>query len=104
MKKRERTLRRELERSHEKLAHARQKLAALEPGGSPERPAAVESASQIEGRAEQLECLRCGGALKVKEHRAIVHPRAGSLREIELRCPACGKARLAYFRVGASLH
>jgi hypothetical protein len=104
LKKRERTTRRLLERDAEKLARAREKLAALEEGGSPERPAEVGSASQIEGRASQLECLACGELLKVKEHRAISHPTAGALRELELGCPRCRRRRVAYYRVGPRLN
>jgi hypothetical protein len=104
MTKRPRALRRELARSEDKLARARERLAALEAGGTPAHPAAVESASQVEGRAEQLECLRCAGALRVVEHRARVDPRAGSVREVQLRCAACGAERLAYFRIASALH
>lgn len=102
-KKRERTLRRELSREQEKLAEARIKLAALEVGGSPERAEPVDSASQVEGRAEALACLRCETPMKVREHRALHHP-TGTLREIELGCPRCGARRLHYYRVGPTLN
>jgi hypothetical protein len=104
MTKRPRAARRELARSQDALERARAKLAALEAGGTPSHPAAVESASQVEGRAEQLGCLRCAGALRVVEHRARVDPRAGSVREVQLRCSACGAERLAYFRIAPRLH
>ena len=101
-KKRERTTRRENERDLDKLEAARTKLAALEVGGSPERPAEVDSASQIEGRAEALPCFRCDHALKIVEHRALHHSSSGSVRELALACPKCGTKRRAYFRVRAA--
>jgi len=100
-KKRERTSRREAARDQDKLAEARGKLAALEVGGSPERPDEVDSASQIEGRAEMLTCHRCEHALKVQEHRALHHHASGSVRELALICPQCGAKRRAYYRVRA---
>lgn len=103
MTKRERTKRREVMRGLEKLADARTKLAALEPGGTPERPLEVDAASQIEGRAESMACLRCEGELRVFEHRSIVHPKVGGLREVELACKACGQHRTVWYRVGRLL-
>lgn len=103
IKKRERTVRRASAREADKLFDARTKLAALEPGGSPTRPFAVGSASQIEGRAEQIECLRCGAPSKIAEHRAVHHPDAGSVRELDLRCPRCGERRTVWFRVVSPL-
>lgn len=103
MKKRERTKRREVLRGLDKLAGVREKLAALEPGGSPERPLEVESASQVEVRAAALPCLRCESALRIGEHRSTVHPRAGALREVELACRACGAKRTVWLRVGPLL-
>ena len=47
MAKRSRTERREREREAKKLAEARVKLAALEPGGAPDRPVEVTSASGV---------------------------------------------------------
>jgi hypothetical protein len=102
-KKRDRTHRRELSREQDKLTEARIKLAALEVGGSPERPAQVDSASQIEGRAETLGCLRCETPMKIREHRALHHV-TGTLREVELSCPRCGARRLTYYRVGPTLN
>lgn len=100
MKKRERSKRREVMRDLEKLAATREKLAALEPGGGPERPLEVSSASQVEVRATGLACLRCDGALRLVEHRSVVHPRAGALREVELSCRTCSARRLIWLRVG----
>ena len=103
MTKRERTKRREVLRGLEKLAAAREKLAALEPGGSPERPLEAGSASQVELRAAANTCLRCESALRVHEHRSVTHARAGALREVELACRICGAQRTIWLRVGPLL-
>jgi hypothetical protein len=97
-KPRPRTERREAARSQEKLARAREKLARLEPGGSPERPIALESASQVEVHAGSLRCARCDGALRVDEHlaRTLGDQR---LRLVRLVCPRCGARRDAWFRL-----
>ncbi len=95
-------MRREASRDLDALAEARRKLAALEVGGSPERATELDSASQIEGRAEALTCFRCEHSLKLLEHRALHHPSAGSVRELSLACPQCGTRRVAYFRVRAA--
>ena len=102
-KKRTRTVQRELVRTNDKLAEARAKLAALEPGGSAERPEIVDSASQIEIRAQALTCHRCEARSKVREHR-VVHTSAGPIREVELACPRCASVRLHYYRVGPILN
>jgi uncharacterized protein with PIN domain len=103
MKKRDRTLRREAERDAEKLADARQKLALLEQGGSPERPIRVDSASQIELRVESMRCARCDGELKVHEHVARVV--AGqSLRMVDARCKRCGTRREVWLVIAHDLN
>jgi hypothetical protein len=53
-----------------RLADARERLARHEPGGSPALPIDVESASQIEVRAEGTPCLRCQAPNRVDEHTA----------------------------------
>ena len=97
-KPRARTARREAERDAQKLADARTRLAFLEPGGAPERPIDVTSASQVEPRVESLSCPRCEGRLRVDEHRAgSVHGEL--LREVIAKCRACGAARTVWMRV-----
>lgn len=93
-----RNQRRARERAQAKLVARRQRLAALEPGGSPERPLDVESASLIEVRAEATPCLRCEGRPRVDEHRAET---AGEqrLRVVTVRCSRCGEQRIFYFRI-----
>lgn len=99
MAKRARTERREAARAAEKLVLQREKLAALEPGGTPTRPIAVTTASVIEPHARALACLRCGeSGVRLEEHdaREIDGHR---LRVVRLACPLCGARRVIYFRI-----
>ncbi len=95
-------LRRAMARADDKLALARERLAALEPGGSPERPIEVASASLVEPRAQSAPCLRCGGPLRIDEHTA---ESIGGLRlrVVHARCAQCASPRLLYYRVGSAL-
>lgn len=95
---RTRTLRRNLERSQDKLAEARRKLLAISPGGSPELPLEVASAAVIEGRAESVPCPDCEGPLRVQEHAALEHE-GTLLREVELACRRCGGPLTLFFRI-----
>jgi hypothetical protein len=95
---RPRTELRELERQQEKLWHAREKLALLEPGGTPERPLDVRSASVVEARAEAEPCLRCGQPVRCEEH-TVLKTRNGLVRVTKLRCPSCAATRELYFRI-----
>ncbi len=104
---RPRTERRAAERAGVKLADARMKLALLEPGGSPERPIEVTSASVVEPHAASLPCAACGERTRVDEHVALTvgddrgTPR--SLRVAKVRCTRCGTRRAIYFRLGTTL-
>jgi hypothetical protein len=93
-----RSVLRKLARSDDKIAEARAKLALLEPGGAPDRPMMVESASLVELRAEGLPCVVCGGRLDVKEHDAEEIDGA-PLRIVRLACRACGAPRVVFFRI-----
>jgi hypothetical protein len=101
-KRRARTERREQERAMEKLARDREKLARVEAGGSPERPIAPESASQVEVHARSLRCVRCDDELRLDEHlaRSVGEQR---LRLVRLTCPSCGARREAWFRIAPAL-
>jgi hypothetical protein len=81
-----------------KLGRDRERLAALEPGGSPDRPILVQSAAVIEIRARAQRCLRCDGGLALDEHAAITVG-THSLRVTHLRCTQCGTARQIYFEI-----
>lgn len=99
---RARTARRDAERDRAKLAHARRRLLLLEPGGSPERPLEVTSASVIETRATSTRCPDCEGSLRVDEH--LARAQAGALlRQVRLRCRDCGGAVQLFFRITEAL-
>lgn len=102
-KPRARTELRERARQSEKLFAARSKLAALEPGGSPERPLEVSSASIVESRAETEPCLRCDARVRCDEHTTLASER-GLLRVVHLRCPSCGATRTMYLQIASTLH
>lgn len=104
MKKRprERSLRRQNERLADKLAAAKEKLARLEPGGSPQNALEVPSASVVEQVTESVACLRCGASVRADDHRALVLG-ARRLRVVTSVCIQCGAARVWYFRLGTPL-
>jgi hypothetical protein len=84
------------------LAAARERLARLQPGGSPALPIDVESASQIEVRALGTPCLRCQGSNRLDEHtaeRRQVGGLARAVRVVRVHCGHCGAPRVFYFRV-----
>ncbi len=102
--KRPRTLAREAVREAKKLVEAREKLAALEPGGAIERPLAVPSASLVEARAIATGCLACDGTLEVVDHRAH-HAGTALVREVVVQCRRCSRRRGVWLRVApATLH
>lgn len=105
--KRDRTIRREVEREGVKLAQARLELAMLEAGGSAARPIEVTSASIIEPHAAGIECAACGGSCRVEDHSAATLPDSNgtprSLRVVRVRCVRCGIAREIFFRIAAPL-
>jgi hypothetical protein len=96
--KSERAERRARQRAIEKLARQRERLARLEPGGSAGRPIEVDTAAVIETRAESGECLRCGEAVRVIDHRAETHDGA-RVRVVVVRCSQCGAERTSYFTI-----
>lgn len=83
-----------MQRELTKLEDAREKLARLSPGGAPERPIDVESASTVETRALALGCARCEGELRLEAHDAVA-----GLRRVRARCKACGTAREVWLRI-----
>jgi hypothetical protein len=109
MAKRPRTERREAARDAAKTARVRMKLAALEPGGAPDRPIEVTSASIIEPQASSTTCAACGNeGVRVEEHVARTIEGTGSeparrLRVVHVMCPRCGSRREIYFRIGTVL-
>jgi hypothetical protein len=96
--KRARTLRRESARKADALSQSRERLFALTPGGSPDKPIDVDSAAVVEIRARSVPCPRCGGEHSVDEH-AAVSAHGERLRETRLRCRKCGSRRSLWFRL-----
>ncbi len=93
-----RTKRREAERAAVKDVRARERVAALEPGGAADRPVEVASASVVEAHARATRCPQCGGALRVEEHVAV--ELAGRrLRVARVACLTCGARRSLYYRI-----
>jgi hypothetical protein len=97
--KRARTVRREAERAAVSLARDRERLFALEPGGSPERPIDVQAVSVVELRAVAVRCPRCDGEHRVDEHAAVTTEGGARLREMRLACRECGSKRSLWFRL-----
>ena len=98
--KRERTARREAARAGVKLGKDRERLFALEPGGSSERPIDVEAPSVVEVRARSIPCPLCSGDHELVEHAAVTTAH-GALREARLRCRKCGSRRSLWFRLAS---
>jgi len=92
---RKRTSRRAQEREARQLVRDREKLAALVPGGSAERPIVVTSAAVIEVRANAQKCPQCDGWYSIDEHAA---PSAG-LRRVDVTCRQCHVSRSLWFRI-----
>jgi len=79
------------------LVRDREKLAALSPGGSAERPIPVPTSALIEIRIRSLPCAQCGGPYKIREHRSA----GGGLRDVSVVCEQCHVARVLWFRIVA---
>lgn len=97
-----RASRRALVRTNEKLARDLERLWRVSPGGSPERPIELVSASQVEIQASSTLCPLCEGALRVEEHAAVTVG-ASRLRVARVICLVCGVRRSIYFRLGSPL-
>jgi hypothetical protein len=90
-----RTERRRAERSARELVRDREKLAALSPGGSAERPIAVPSAAVVEIRARAMPCPQCEGRYRIREHRSA----GPGVREVSVVCERCHVARVLWFKI-----
>lgn len=91
-----RTKRRADVRKMQGLVRDQIRLAALEPGGSAERPIGVVSASLVEPHARSTPCPLCGGAVRVLEHEA-----RADQRQVHVLCTQCGVRRIVHFRIEA---
>ena len=85
-------------REQEKLVRDLERLARLEPGGSPERPMVIESPAVVDIRAEAKPCPLCNGPLHLEEHTAVQIDGV-RLRVAEVLCTLCGTRRSLYFRL-----
>jgi hypothetical protein len=101
-KTRARTERRVRERAARELVRDRQKLAALLPGGSPERPIAVTSAAVIVPRVRSTPCPLCQGDVRV-DHESAESRNGRLLHAAHVTCVRCGVARVLWFEVAPSL-
>jgi hypothetical protein len=93
-----RALRRAEAREHAKLVRELDRLAALRPGGSAERPLVVESPAQVEPIAAASPCPLCGATQRLVEHTAE-EADGVRLRVARLLCTMCGVPRALYFRL-----
>ena len=99
---RPRTERRERERELRRSVRERERLAAAAPGGWPEHPIVVTSASVIEGTARATPCVQCGAELVLGEHAAEAHG-GQPLRVVRLVCRLCHAPRALWFRIETTL-
>jgi len=97
-KRPERTARRQSERAARQLVRDRERLAALVPGGAPDRPIEVASSSVIEARARGQRCPQCDGSYRIVDHQA----ESAALRVVEVSCQTCGVTRRLWFRIAAT--
>jgi len=97
-----RNLSRLFRRKQDKLVEDRERLAGLEPGGSPERPILLEAASQLTLRTQSFTCLACDGPLRYVEDRVL--ELNGELRRAAMaECKQCGKRREVWFQIVVKL-
>lgn len=86
-----------------KLARAKLRLAALEPGGAPAHPIEVASASVIEPYAASMPCAACDAAgVRVEEH-AATSVAERPLRTVRVLCMRCAVRREVWFRITTAL-
>lgn len=95
-------VRRDLARRSASFAAAVESLARLAPGGSPDHPLELSSASQVEPHAQSTPCPVCSGELRVVEHEAVVLS-GRRLRVVHVRCHHCAAERQLHFRIGTAL-
>ena len=101
-KTRPRTERRVRERAARELVRDRQKLAALQPGGAPERPIEVPSAAVIPPRARATPCPLCEGTLRV-DHETAETRQGRLVHAAHVTCTRCGVPRALWFHVAPPL-
>ena len=82
-------------RTAQRVELARERLAALSPGGSPDRAIPVVSAAVIEVRAGAMACPHCTGSYRILEHS---RPVPGA-RRVDVVCRRCSTPRTLWFRI-----
>jgi hypothetical protein len=95
---------RQQQRALRKTVRQLERLATELPGGSPERPIDVASASVVETKARAVPCIQCEAVeMELRGDKAASTAR-GVLREVAMVCRQCHAARAVWFRVatGAS--
>ncbi len=98
---RPRRLKREQQRALRKSVRQLERLAAELPGGSPERPIDVASASVVETKARATPCLQCQALeMEIRADHATSTTR-GVLRELAMVCRRCHAPRAVWFRLTA---
>lgn len=101
MTQRKRTARRSSEREQAKIKRDLLRLAALAPGGSPERPILISSPSEVEVHAGCMPCPVCQSGVKVEEHAAETVS-GMRLRVARVVCSFCHERRNVYFQLEAA--
>lgn len=102
MATRKRTERRIAERAAVKGAKERLALAERLPGGAPDHPIRVKSASLVEPTALGTPCVVCGAHMLLVDHEARVIG-GTSLRVVTCKCHDCGTRRALYLEIVAPL-
>ena len=97
--KRPRAERRMRERAERKLVRDRERLVALEVGGSAGRPIEVDTPAVIPGRVRSTPCHQCGGPLADADSAAVTVA-AGRRRRARTRCRRCHTERELWFVIG----
>lgn len=82
------------------LVRELEELAALAPGGAPERAIPVDTPAVIDMRAIAQPCPLCEGSMKLEEH-AADEIDGIRLRVAAVACTSCGVRRKRYFRLAA---
>jgi hypothetical protein len=82
-------------RAAQRLEQARERLAALSPGGAHDHAIPVASAAVIEVRTGAMACPHCGGSYRVLEH---TRPVPGA-RRVDVMCRRCSAPRALWFRI-----
>ena|SRR5437867_9441123 len=97
-----RAARRASARAHGKVIRDLERLARLQPGGTPDRPLEVDSPARVEVKAHATPCPLCGATLHLDEHAAETVDGI-RLRVARLTCTACRTSRALYFRLAPPL-